>query len=121
MNLESPLPTKCIILKSAKNKVQLINIICQKLSDSSWSKDFPNALAVTDQSPTPFKVYKGEMEQQICITNTHEKADVIMVNQAYDTVSKNGVGRVHVVCDDTDVFSLLEAEYYCRYQNATNI
>ena len=39
-DLEFSLPTKSIILKSAKNKVQLINIICQKLVDSSWSKDF---------------------------------------------------------------------------------
>ena len=46
------------------------------------------------------------MEQQIRITNTHEKTDVIMVNQAYDVVLQNGVGRVHVACDDTDVFSL---------------
>ena len=32
------------------------NIICQKLAYPSWSKDFPNVLTVTDQSPTPFKV-----------------------------------------------------------------
>ena len=107
LNLESPLPTKSIILKSAKNKVQLINIMCQKLAGPSWSKDFLNALTVTDQSPTPFKVYKGEMEQQIRTTNTHEEADVIMVNQAYNAVLQNGVGRVHVVCDDTDVFAHL--------------
>lgn len=47
------------------------------------------------------------MEQQIRIINTHEEADVIMFNQAYDAVFQNGVGRVHVVCDDTDVFALL--------------
>ena len=98
---------KSVILKLAKNKVQLINIICQKLADPSWSKDFPNALTVTDQSPTHFKVYKGDMEQKIRVTNTHEEADVIMVNQAYDAVLQNGVGRVLVVCDDTDVFALL--------------
>ena len=107
LNLESPSPTKSIILESAKNKVQLIDIICQKLADPSWSKDFPNALTVTDQSLTPFTVYKGEMEQQISITNTHEETDVIMINQAYDAVLQNGVGRMHVVCDDTDVFTLL--------------
>ena len=39
-DMEFPLPTKSIILKSAKNKVQLINIKCQKLVDPSWSKDF---------------------------------------------------------------------------------
>ena len=98
---------KSVILKLAKNKVQLINILCQKLADPSWSKDFPNALTVTDQSPTHFKVYKGDMEQKIRVTNTHEEADVIMVNQAYDAVLQNGVGRVLVVCDDTDVFALL--------------
>ena len=113
LNLESPLPTKSIILKSAKNEVQLINIICQKSADPSWSKDFPNALAVTDQSSTPFKVYKGKMEQQIRITSTPEEADVIMVNQAYDAVLQNGVGRVHVVCDDTDVFALLTF-FFCK-------
>ena len=47
------------------------------------------------------------MEQQIRITSTHKKADVIMVNQEYDTVLQDGIGRVHVVCDDTDVFALL--------------
>ena len=31
LNLESPLLTKAIILKSAKNNVQLINMICQSL------------------------------------------------------------------------------------------
>ena len=86
LNLESPLPTKSVILKSAKSKVQLITIICQKFADRSWSEDFPNALTVTDQSPTPFKVYKGEMEQEVCITNTHEEADVIMVSEAYHAV-----------------------------------
>ena len=94
LNLESPSPTMSIILESAKNKVQLINIICQKLADPSWSKDFPNALTVTDQSLTPFAVYKVEMEQQISITNTHEETDVIMVNQAYDAVLQNGVGSM---------------------------
>ena len=29
-----------------------------------------------------------------------------MVNQAYNVVLQNGVGRVHVVCDDTDIFPL---------------
>ena len=47
------------------------------------------------------------MEQQICITNTHEEADAIIVNQAYHAVLQNGVGRVHVVCVDTDVFAFL--------------
>ena len=28
-----------------------------------------------------------------------------MVNQAYDAVLQNGVGRVHVVCDNTDVLT----------------
>ena len=105
LNLVSSLPMKYIILKSPKNKVQLINIISQKLANPSWSKDFPNALTVTDQSPTPFKMYKGEFEQ-IRITNSHEEANVILVNQAYDAVLQNGVSRVHVVCDDT-VFALL--------------
>ena len=67
---------------------------------------------------------KVEREQQIRITNTHEEASVIMVNQAYDTVLQNGVSRVHVVCNDWCFCSfnlvLLEAEYYCRYQNATD-
>ena len=48
---------------------------------------------------------KGEFEQ-IRITNSHEEANVILVNQAYDAVLQNGVSRVHVVCDDT-VFALL--------------
>ena len=39
-DMEFPLPTKSIILKSAKNKAQLPNIKCQKLADPSWSKDF---------------------------------------------------------------------------------
>ena len=47
------------------------------------------------------------MEQQICITNTHEEADVIMVNQVYDADLQNGVPGAHVVCHDTDVFALL--------------
>lgn len=37
------------------------------------------------------------MEQQIRITNTHEEASVIMVNQAYDTVLQNGVSSMHVM------------------------
>ena len=47
------------------------------------------------------------MGQQIRITNTREEADVTMVNQAYDAVLQNGVGRLHVVCDDTQVFAVL--------------
>ena len=47
------------------------------------------------------------MEQQIRITNTHKEADVIMVNQTYNAILQNGVGRVHVVCDETNVFVLL--------------
>ena len=47
------------------------------------------------------------MGQQIRITNTREEADVTMVNQAYDAVLQNGVGRLYVVCDDTHVFALL--------------
>ena len=57
------------------------------------------------------------MEQKIRITNPHEEAYVIIVNQAYDAVLQNGVGRVHVVCDDTDVFALLA--YFFRKLNIT--
>ena len=46
------------------------------------------------------------MEQQICVTNTYHEAAVITANQAYNAFLQNGVGRVHVVYDDTDVFSL---------------
>ena len=52
------------------------------------------------------------MEQKIRITNTHEEADVIIANQAYDAVLQIGFGRVHVVCDDTDVFALLTCIFW---------
>ena len=40
------------------------------------------------------------------MVNSHEEADVIVVNQVMSTASR-GYKTIHIVCDDTDVFVLL--------------
>ena len=45
------------------------------------------------------------------MANSHEKADVIIVNEVM-SAARQGYNTIHVVCDDTDVFVLLV--HFCK-------
>ena len=62
-------------------------------------------LIVTSKEPVPFEISGGVLIDRRDLKNTHEEADVIIVNRVVD-LAKNGATSLKVVCDDTDVLVL---------------
>ena len=107
LSLSTALPSQKSILSNTKNKVQLISLICDYIKDESYLlTKYQNRLIVTGPDPTPFEICKGLVIQRGDLQNTHEEADVILVNQAVHA-AKNEVSGVKVIADDTDIFVLL--------------
>ena len=107
LSLSTALPSQKSILSNTKNKVQLISLICDYIKDESYLlTKYQNRLIVTGPDPTPFEICKGLVIQRGDLQNTHEEADVILVNQAVHA-AKNKVSGVKVIADDTDIFVLL--------------
>ena len=74
--------------------------------------DNDNELVITSEHPIPVEIRNGEITLRNELHNTHEEADVMIVNQLFHLVGK-GAHNICVVCDDTDVFVLL-LYFYCR-------
>ena len=85
------------------NKKQLIELIYENLEEHA--KDFAtmHRLVITGIDPTPCEVRNGETVPRCDMTNFHEEADVILIDQ--EAKLSNQV--VFVLADDTDIFVLL--------------
>ncbi len=108
--LHTPLPAQKVVLNVTYNKTQLINLIQQYLVDHLVDNN--HELVITSELPVPVSIKNGEVTMRNDLHNTHEEADVIIVNQLVDLADK-GASNIRVVCDDTDVFVLL-IHFYCR-------
>ena len=116
----SPLPSKTVTLNSSHNNVQLINLICEELVSMATSmKESPSVL-ITGSSPTPIEVKHGIAIARDDIRTTHEEADLIMVQQAYQSVLNHITEIVSVISDDTGVFVVL-LHFYWRLSLKTKI
>ena len=93
----SPLSSKTVTLKSSHNKVQLIYLICEKLVSMVTSMKESHCVLITGSSPTPIELKHGIAITRDDIQTTHEEADLIMVQQAYQSVLNHGTKIVSVM------------------------
>ena len=110
LTLHTPLPAQKVVLNVTHNKTQLISLITQYLCDHLVNNT--NELVITSGHPVPLVIKNGEIFMRNDLRNTHEEADVIIVNQLVD-LAVRGAQTISVVCDDTDVFILL-IHFYCK-------
>ncbi len=95
-----------------RNKIQLINIICEQLIliyQQHHSNDI-HRLVITSQGEVPVEVHRGIVINHNDLKTSHEEADVIIIHQLCEFVVNNPQ-CITVVCDDTDVFLLLVHHY----------
>ena len=109
LKLQTPLPSKDVVLKVTHNKIQLIKLIVQYLLDHLEDND--NELVITSEEPVPIVLRNGKISKRDALYHVHEEADVIIVNQLV-YLADQGARNILVVCDDTDVFILL-IYFYC--------
>ncbi len=78
--MNAPLPQQQVDLSVTKNKVQLIDLICEELQQLD---DVPlnTSLVITGRSPVPMEVRSDALVQQFDLKTTHEEADVIIPQQ----------------------------------------
>ncbi len=109
--LSSPLPPQDVALTVTKNKIQLIDMICDELVSSVALLNLPNSCVVTGKSPIVERIHcSGLQIIRPDLKTMHEEADVIIPNQVVYLASL-GCCTIKVISDDTDVFVLL-VHYY---------
>ena len=111
LTMNAPLPQQQVVFSVTKNKVQLIDVICeelQQLDDVSLN----TSLVITGRSPVPMAVRNEPLVQRIDLKTTQEEADVIIPQQVV-VLADIGCKTINVICDDTDVFALL-AHYFAE-------
>ena len=96
------LPPQKVILTVTRNKVQLIDLICE---DMAFHKDdfSQHKLVLTGCAPVPVEINRGVIIKRQDMTTTQEEADTMIVQQVAEVKAK----KVLVVADDTDIFVLL--------------
>ena len=112
---DTPLPPQQVVLNVSKNKIQLIEIICDQLIEKVQERQqksqkkpehvIRNTLVVTSSHPVPIEVCKGIIIHREDMRTTHEEADVILAQQMVTEAPNRDC--IKVLCDDTDVFVLL--------------
>ena len=93
---------------SVKNKIQLIDIICEQLNhvyQQHHSGD-EYRLVITGQNEVLVEVHRGIVINRTNLRTSQEEADVIIIHQLCELVADNP-RCITVVCDDSDVFHLL--------------
>ena len=116
--MNAPLPQQQVVLSVTKNKVQLIDLICEELQQLD---DVPlnTSLVITGRSPVPMEVRSDALVQRFDLKTTQEEADVIIPQQVV-VLADMGCKTINVICDDTDVFVLL-AHYFAEESLAVSL
>ena len=111
LTMNAPLPQQQVVLSVTKNKVQLIDVICEELHQLD---DVPlnTSLVITWISPVPMEVRSDTLVQRFDLKTTHEETDDILPQQVV-ALADMGCKTIHVICDDIDVFVLL-AHYFAE-------
>ena len=96
------LPPQKVMLTVTRNKVQLIDLICE---DMAFHKDYfsQHKLVHTGSDPVPVEINSGVIIKRQDMKTTQEEADTMIVQQVAEVKAK----KVLVVADDTDIFVLL--------------
>ena len=96
------LPPQKVMLTVTRNKVQLIDLICE---DMAFHKEYfsQHKLVLTGSDPVPVEINSGVIIKRQDMKTTQEEADTMIVQQVAEVKAK----IVPVVADDTDIFVLL--------------
>ena len=114
LSLSTPLPSKEVTLHSTEKKKQLIELLAERLVKSYTNAPCEKKLVITSQSECPVQVHLGIKTLSHGMSTTHEETDVIIPQQAINTIEERAT-CVKVISDDTDVFvSLL---HFCIEQS----
>ena len=102
LNLLANLSTKLDMLTVTRNKVQLIDLICE---DMAFHKDdfSQHKLVLTGSDSVPVEINRGVIIKRQYMKTTQEEADTMVVQQVAEVKAK----KVLVVADDTDICVLL--------------
>ena len=111
LTMNAPLPQQQVVLSVAKNKVQLVDLLCEELQQLD-DVTLNTSLVITGISPVPTEVRSDWLAQRFDLKTTHEEADVIIPQQLV-VLADMGCKTINVICDDTDVFVLL-AHYFAE-------
>ena len=90
-----------------ENKIQLIDLICSHLIEKCVPSGEPDLhkLVISGREPIPTQLFCGHRSHRADLRTTHEEADVTMVYLVLQvSQTQEGVDRIKVICDDTDVF-----------------
>ena len=109
-SMKTIVPDREKALASTSNKIQLIEIICEYVSNKVADNPVEDRLFVTGSNETPKMIYNGMTVEMLDMRTSHEEADLIVVQQCYKAVSE-GCSSVTIISDDTDVFVLLAYFY----------
>ena len=96
------LPPQKFILTVIRNKVQLIDLICE---DMAFHKDdiSHHKLVLTGSDLVPVEINRGVIIKRQYMKTKQEEADAMIVQQVEEVKAE----KVLVVADDTDTFVLL--------------
>ena len=96
------LPPQKFMLAVIRNKVQIIDLICE---DMAFHKDdiSQHNLVLTGSDLVPVEINRGVIIKRQYMKTKQEEADVMVVHQ----VEEVKANKVLVVADDTDIFVLL--------------
>uniref|UniRef100_UPI00359005F2 uncharacterized protein n=1 Tax=Myxine glutinosa TaxID=7769 RepID=UPI00359005F2 len=96
------LPPEKVILTVTRNKMQLIDLICEDMA--SHKDDFTqHKLVLTGSDHVPVEINSGVIIKRQDMKTTQEETDTIIVQQVAEVKAK----KVLVVADDADIFVLL--------------
>ena len=110
--MHTTLPPQKVVLTVTDNKVQIIDLICQSLIQEAQDKPNKHSLVITSDDSIPVVIQDGIVFHREDLKTCHEEADVIIIQQMLKAV-ENGVKRINIVCEDTDVFVLL-VHFYAK-------
>ena len=99
------LPPQKFMLTVIRNKVQLIDLICE---DIAFHKDdiSQHKLVLTGSDPVPVEINRGVIIKRQYMKTKQEEADTMVVQQVEEVKAK----KVLVVADDTDIIIYL---FFC--------
>ena len=105
LTMNAPLPQQQLVLSVTKNKVQLIDLICEELQKRD-DQHLTISLVISGRYPVPMEVRTKALVQRIDLKTTHEEADVIIPLQVV-ALADMGCKRINVICDDRYVFVII--------------
>ena len=118
LTLDSPLQAREIMMKSSKNKTQVIDIVSKFIIHLLSINRFTKRFVVTFPEPTPIQVEDGVTISRDDLKTFHEEADVNIIRQCLKC-AEEGMSPIKIISDDTDVFVLLTSYVQCRSLKAS--